>query len=131
MASELARPLGEQSTNYKIPDPGEDPIGCHRDGLFYLLAHQMLAKSRECIGKPAGHEEPWRVARDETNRVADYIGPKPGAGGNCDRVIDTGLDLADPMPSRSRGIDFPHRHEFVENADVKHQAQPLAGADRK
>src|SRR5205085_9540823 len=41
-------------------------------------------------------------------------------------VIDPGLDIADPMARRLRGIHLTDRHEFIEDAVVEIDAHALA-----
>ncbi len=49
------------------------------DGLFDLLADEVLTESGERVFRPAGERQKRGRARFESDRVANDMGPKPGA----------------------------------------------------
>jgi hypothetical protein len=82
----------------------------------------VLAEGGEHVGGAADDEQPRRPGVDEADHVADQVGPQPGAGGERDRVVDAGLDVADPEPGRVRFADLVDRHELEEHAVVGRRA---------
>lgn len=65
---------------------------------------------------------------DEPDRIADDIGPEPGATADDKRIVHAGLHAAEPMARRSGDRKFVWHNEFVEQAIVHDQAHSLAGA---
>src|SRR5206468_3775906 len=119
VAADVAGVFGIERAGRKIADTSGDRLRSSRGRRLDLLAGQMLAECRQRVGEPAGHEETRRVALDEAYDVAGDKGPQPGATRQRRRIIDTGFDVAYPMPCRVCGADLLGRHELIEDAVVK------------
>src|SRR5207248_2036508 len=126
MPADLAGLCGVNGADRKIAHADPDLRRGGADGGLDLLADQMLAECRERVGEPAGDEQARRVAADEADSVADDVGPKPGAGGQCRGVVDVELDIANPMSRGLVGVDLGDRYEFVKDAVIEVEAQTLA-----
>ena len=113
------------SADRPVCDFGTNSRSSVTDSGLKLTRDQVLPEGRQHVAGPARDLHTQRIKADKLHRVPHDIGPKTGAGCENNRVVDAGLDRPDPATGRSISIQFLDRYEFIEQAIVEHQTQPV------